>query len=417
MKRSTFLVLVVGAAVAGCGGTRSSPATMAAATLSQLSIWPATAVPGTVDSGPDNPVEVGVKFRSDVAGTVSGIRFYKAAANTGTHVGNLWSSSGTLLATATFSGESASGWQQVNFSTPVAIAANTVYVASYHTSVGHYSDTQNAFASAGVDNPPLHALANGVSGVNGVYAYGTTSSFPSQGWNACNYWVDVAFLPTASASSPAIAISPTSASLAAGGTEQFTATVTGVADTTATWSIQESSGCGSISSAGLYTAPSAAATCHVIAASHASPAVTATATVTVSPPATGGSPPATVAVSVTPATGSVSACQTLALQAAITGTTNTAVTWSVAEGASGGSVSSSGVYTAPSAPGTYHVVATSQADSTKSATATLTVATQILSVALSPQAVSVPGSGTVQFSATVTTTCGQFTATQNVATN
>ena len=60
-------------------------------------------------------MELGVKFRSDVAGTITGIRFYKAAANTGTHIANLWSNTGANLATATFSGESASGWQQVNF--------------------------------------------------------------------------------------------------------------------------------------------------------------------------------------------------------------------------------------------------------------------------------------------------------------
>ena len=105
--------------------------------------------------GPDSAVELGVKFRSDVAGTITGIRFYKASTNTGTHVGNLWSSTGTLLATATFANETASGWQQVNFSTPVAITANTVYVASYHTNVGHYSDNLNYFASQGVDSPPL----------------------------------------------------------------------------------------------------------------------------------------------------------------------------------------------------------------------------------------------------------------------
>jgi hypothetical protein len=145
------------------------------------------------DSGPDSAVELGVKFRSDSNGYITGIRFYKASTNTGTHVGNLWTSSGTRLAKATFAKETASGWQQVNFSTPVAITANTVYVASYHTNVGHYSDDQNIFKTAGVDNAPLHALANGVSGVNGVYAYGSTSSFPSSGWNSSNYWVDVVF--------------------------------------------------------------------------------------------------------------------------------------------------------------------------------------------------------------------------------
>jgi O-glycosyl hydrolase len=158
-----------------------------------VTIWPSSAVPGTADSGPDSAVELGVKFKSDVAGRVTGIRFYKATANTGTHVGNLWSSAGTKLATATFSGETASGWQQVSFATPVAITSNTVYVASYHCTVGHYSEDDNYFASKGVDNPPLHALANGVSGGDGVYAYGTSSAFPNSTWNAANYWVDVVF--------------------------------------------------------------------------------------------------------------------------------------------------------------------------------------------------------------------------------
>ena len=156
-------------------------------------IWPATAVPGVVDAGPDSAVEMGVKFRSDVAGNIIGIRFYKASTNTGTHVGNLWSSSGTRLATATFTGETASGWQQVNFATPVSITANTVYVASYHTNVGHYALNEYYFATVGVDNPPLHALADGVSGGNGVYRYGSTSTFPNQSRHAFNAWVDVVF--------------------------------------------------------------------------------------------------------------------------------------------------------------------------------------------------------------------------------
>jgi len=155
-------------------------------------IWNNSAVPSTVDAGAGPGVELGVKFRSDLSGTITGLRFYKSSSNTGTHVGNLWSSNGTLLASATFSNESGSGWQQVNFATPVAVAANTVYVASYHTNVSHFSMNAGAFGSAGVDNLPLHALANGVSGGNGVYAYSAASAFPANGSSA-NYWVDVVF--------------------------------------------------------------------------------------------------------------------------------------------------------------------------------------------------------------------------------
>jgi len=157
-------------------------------------IWPVTATPTNVDAGPDSPVELGVTFRSDVNGYIAGIRFYKSAANTGTHVGNLWSSSGALLATATFTSETTSGWQQVNFSEPVAITANTGYVASYHSTGGHYSADWDYFSASGVDNAPLHAFANGLSGAtDGLFVYSTISAFPTNTFSSSNYWVDVVF--------------------------------------------------------------------------------------------------------------------------------------------------------------------------------------------------------------------------------
>jgi hypothetical protein len=177
------------------------------------SVWSSTTVPGLVDGGTDNPVELGFKFRSDVEGAITGIRLYKAAANTGTHVGNLWTSTGVLLGSVTSSGETASGWQQMNFANPIQITPNTVYIASYHCNNGHYSADVNYFATAGIDNPPLHALATGVSGPNGVYVYGSGSAFPNLTWNAANYWVDVVFQagppppdttpPTVSSANPA----------------------------------------------------------------------------------------------------------------------------------------------------------------------------------------------------------------------
>ena len=139
-----------------------------------------------------SPVELGVKFRSDVDGTITGIRFYKVAGDNTTHTGSLWSSTGTLLATGTFSGETASGWQVLTFSTPVAITANTTYIASYHTGAPVYY-SYNYFLSAGADNAPLHALQNGVDGSNGVYVYGTGGIFPNQSYLASNYWADVVF--------------------------------------------------------------------------------------------------------------------------------------------------------------------------------------------------------------------------------
>ena len=180
-------------AAANALGTGPPSAASAAATPENTVFDFAT--PATIDSGDGSSVAVGVKFSSETPGTITGIRFYKAATNTGTHVGSLWSSTGTLLASATFTNESASGWQQVNFSTPVAINANTTYVASYLAPKGHYSDTSSGFASSSVSNPPLQALANTTS-VNGVYKYSTTNLFPTNTYKATNYWVDVDFLPT-----------------------------------------------------------------------------------------------------------------------------------------------------------------------------------------------------------------------------
>ena len=170
--------------------TRTGYITATAAAAGASSLWASTVVPSTPAASDPNSVELGVKFRSDVSGKIKSIRFYKPSTNTGTHTGSLWTSTGTLLGRATFT-ETASGWQQVNFATPIAITANTVYVASYHTSSGHYAATRAVFTTAGIDKAPLHALA----GTNGVYAYGTSSAFPNASYQASNYWVDVIFAP------------------------------------------------------------------------------------------------------------------------------------------------------------------------------------------------------------------------------
>src|SRR5205814_1848090 len=142
------------------------------------SIWPTSALPSSPWNN-DAPVTLGVKFRSDVNGSVTGIRFYKGAGNNGTHIGLLYNpTTGEQLASATFSGETASGWQQVNFSSPVAISANTTYIAAYFSTSG-YAKNLSYFTSSGTDNPPLHALRSGVSGANGVFAYGATPQFPT----------------------------------------------------------------------------------------------------------------------------------------------------------------------------------------------------------------------------------------------
>ena len=159
-------------------------------------LWQPSATPALVDAQDTHAGEYGVKIRADQDGYIAGIRFYKSAANTGPHTADLWSSTGSNLGTVSSSGETASGWQQVLFAHPVPIVKNTTYVAAYFTPSGHYSADSGYFTSSGVDVAPMHALANGVDGSNGVYGYGASSLFPTSSFNAANYWVDPVYLPT-----------------------------------------------------------------------------------------------------------------------------------------------------------------------------------------------------------------------------
>src|SRR5579872_7047747 len=160
-----------------------------------------------------------------------------------------------------------------------------------------------------------------------------------------------------------LSVSPTTATLAVGGVQIFTATVTGSTNKGVTWSVQEGAAGGAIDASGRYTAPSTIGTYHVVATSQAD-GTQASATINVQ----AGS----IGLSVSPATGSLAVGGTQIFTATVTGSTNKGVTWSVQEGAAGGAIDANGKYTAPSTIGAYHVVATSQADGTQ-ASATVSV--------------------------------------------
>ncbi len=161
--------------------------------------------PTNVDSGDSNAVELGVQFSSATSGYISGVRFYKASANTGIHIGSLWTADGTLLAQATFSNETADGWQQVTFSQPVAITANTTYVAGYHTDTGHYAYDPGYFVNSVYLAPPLSVPGGDPTAPNGVFAYSPTPAFPAGTFNGTNYWVDVVYSPAAAPVSLSVA--------------------------------------------------------------------------------------------------------------------------------------------------------------------------------------------------------------------
>lgn len=171
-------------------GQPGQPAEPGEAPSCPCSLWPVTAKPAVTADPDRSAVELGVRFRTDVNGFITGIRFYKSSANTGTHVGHLWTSTGQLLASVTFKNETSSGWQQADFPAPVPVTAGTVYVASYHTSVGRYSVSEGYFAGKTVDSGPVHTVGSDA----GVYRYGA-SGFPTSAYRSSNYWVDVIFIP------------------------------------------------------------------------------------------------------------------------------------------------------------------------------------------------------------------------------
>lgn len=140
--------------------------------------------------------ELGMKFTATSNGQIKAIRFYKDNKETGTHIGKIYSASGQQLASVTFAGETASGWQQQTLSSPLSISANTEYTVTVNTGGTYYVATVNGFASQ---------IASGnlksVVGNNGVF--GPVGSRPTQSWNWSNYFRDVIFIADQTQQAPA----------------------------------------------------------------------------------------------------------------------------------------------------------------------------------------------------------------------
>jgi hypothetical protein len=193
---STQTVTVTATSAADTSKTAAAVVTLQPAVVSTMTLFSPAVVPTGTSSTNSAPVELGVRFQSDLSGYITGLRFYKAAADSSAHTGSLWAADGSLLASGTFTNETISGWQQLMFATPVPITANTIYIASYHTS-GAYFYTSNYFLNKGIDNGPLHAAQNSFANPNGVYVYSGGGQFPNHSMSASNYWADAVFSTTA----------------------------------------------------------------------------------------------------------------------------------------------------------------------------------------------------------------------------
>jgi hypothetical protein len=143
-----------------------------------------TATPGTVDSGDGSPYEMGVKFTPTGDVRLTGVAFYKATANTGTHVGRIWQLAANgeyyKVNEATFTGETSSGWQTV----PLAadLAAGTTYIVSCAFPAGHYS------VDAHVYDSPVAAGSLTVPTGGGMYST-TVGHVPTNAFNNASYAV------------------------------------------------------------------------------------------------------------------------------------------------------------------------------------------------------------------------------------
>jgi hypothetical protein len=215
----------------------------------------------------------------------------------------------------------------------------------------------------------------------------------------------------------ALSISPTTAVVRAGKSQQFTASLSDTGGSfgvkprfsaaSVEWLVNGKRGgsslVGVISPSGLYTSPRHVSSGSSVTVSVADGISQANAQVTILPAST------PVSVSISPANASVEVGQSKQFAATVSGATDVAVTWSVSgagcSAAECGTISSGGLYLPPAsvpAPAAVRVAVTSVADPSKSASATVAiVAAAAIVLSISPTAVSIPTAGTQPFTASV----------------
>ena len=178
-------------------------------------------------------------------------------------------------------------------------------------------------------------------------------------------------LPPPPPSQVSVSLSPASVNLLLGSSQQFTALVSGTSNAAVIWGVSEGPRGGTISETGLFTSAITPGIYHVIAISAADGSKSATATVFVG---------TTAAITIIPSPYLLGPGGLYIFGVV----PDTPVTWTVVEGPAGGIVGANeaprgiilpnpNTYTAPLALGTYHLMATSIADPSKTSTATITV--------------------------------------------
>src|SRR5579871_817756 len=309
----------------------------------------------------------------------------------------------------------------VGFAAVPALAAVSVSLSPKSASISTGSQLQFVAAVSGttdsvviwgVSGPGCSGVSCGTISSSGLYTAPATAPSPATVTVEVMSLADVtataaSTITIASPSSVSINVSPSQVVLATGGKQQFTALVTGISQTAVTWSISGigcvNSTCGTISSSGLYTAPTTvppSAAIAITATSVAQPAKSGTASLVVQSASA-------VSVAVQPKTAQVASGGQVLFTATVTGSTNTAVLWTVSgAGCSGvacGTITSGGIYTAPASlphPASVTVKATAVSDPAASASAAVTLVAGS-SVSVSPPSVQLKPGAQQQFTATV----------------
>jgi hypothetical protein len=142
-----------------------------------------------------------MKFRVARSGQIIAVRYWKAASDSGVHVGRVWSASGQLLASTPFSNETSSGWQQQQLETPLPVTANTMYLISVNIQ-NNYAFSGGGLAAA-ITNGDISSAADGSNGV-----YGTPGSFPTVSYQNSNYFRDIGFIADTFGAPVKLALTP-----------------------------------------------------------------------------------------------------------------------------------------------------------------------------------------------------------------
>jgi hypothetical protein len=196
--------------------TAACPCSLFSSVTTPASVGLSTA-DGRTGAGPFT-YEMGVKVKATQDMQVTSIRYYESPGETGTHVGRIWTSTGVLLASVTFTNESGSGWQQQALGSPVTMTANTVYVVSVNQN-SFFVMTSGGLASS-VTSGPLQSVADGANGVFGSSA----GTFPSSTYASSNYFVDLVASPAPPPSPTVSSTAPSSGAIGADVLAPVTAT-------------------------------------------------------------------------------------------------------------------------------------------------------------------------------------------------